>query len=182
MRHTRHIFTLANILSGARFIAAPICAHAICLSHWKAAGLLFIFAVLTDLLDGPIARKRGNVSAQGGLIDHTSDAFFCIATLTALALKGLVPTTLPFLVTCAFLQYVTDSKAISGQFLRTSLVGRYNGIAYFILAGILIIRNAMEWSWPTNALTLAISWVLIITTVISIADRLHVLLTKKTSQ
>jgi phosphatidylglycerophosphate synthase len=177
---TRHIYTPANVLSGVRFVAAPICAYAICSSHWHAAGLLFILAVATDLLDGPVARKRGDVSPLGGLIDHTSDAFFCTTILGALALKGLVPAALPFLVAGAFLQYAADSKIISGQFLRTSIIGRYNGIAYFVLAGILIIQHAMEWGGPSNTMTFTIGWVLIITTLVSMVDRLRALLTKNT--
>ena len=175
---TRHIFTWANGLSAARLAATPPCAYAIATSSWRIAAALFVFAVLTDLLDGPVARRRGEVSALGGLVDHATDAFFCAVTLGALALAGFVPAALPFLVAGAFMQYAADSKALAGRLLRTSLIGRYNGIAYFVLAGIPIIRNALGLTWPTDALVLGIGWALVLTTVVSMLDRLRALLIK----
>ena len=48
---------------------APITAFCIASEFWSLAGLVFFTAVLTDLIDGPLARHRGEASRQGGLID-----------------------------------------------------------------------------------------------------------------
>lgn len=53
------------------------------------------------------------------------------AGLAALVARGEVPWPLPGLVALAFVQYVIDSRADRGARLRASVLGRWNGIAYF---------------------------------------------------
>ncbi len=175
----RRWLTVANGLSGVRLVAAPACAWAIATSQWPLAAGLFYLAVATDLLDGPVARKRGEVSALGGLVDHATDAFFCTCVLASLAVRDLAPTVLPALVAVAFVQYLLDSKALAGKALRTSRIGRYNGIAYFVLAGIPITRDALEWTWPNDGVVLGLGWALVATTVVSMLDRLRAVLSAK---
>ena len=176
MGSRQHWLTVANALSGVRLVCAPACACAIAGLQWRTAAGLFVLAVATDLLDGPVARRRGEASALGGLVDHATDAFFCTTVLAALALIDLAPAALPFLVAAAFVQYSADSSALAGKALRTSRIGRYNGIAYFVLAGIPIVRNALGWEWPPGGLVLALGWLLVGTTVLSMADRLRAVL------
>ena len=45
----------------------------------------------------------------------------------------MAPLVLPGLVAAAFVQYTLDSRALAGQRLRASALGRWNGIAYFVL-------------------------------------------------
>ena len=173
MRTERHWLTVANALSAVRLVAAPACAWAVFASQWPVAVGLFYLAVATDLLDGPVARRRGEVSVLGGLVDHATDAFFCTCVLGALAVRDLTPAVLPVLVAAAFLQYSLDSKALAGKALRTSRLGRYNGISYFVLAGIPITRNALGWTWPVDGVVLGLGWLLVATTVVSMLDRLR---------
>ena len=170
------LLTVANALSAVRLLAAPVCAWATLGLHWHVAAGLFWLAVVTDLLDGPVARRRGEVSAFGGLADHATDALFCTVVLASLAALDLAPAVLPVLVAAAFVQYTLDSKALAGKALRTSRIGRYNGIAYFVLAGIPITRNALGWEWPPDDLVLALGWVLVASTAVSMLDRLRAVL------
>lgn len=167
------IYTPANGLSAARLLSALPCVYAAAISNWGVAAAAFFFAVLTDMIDGPLARRRGEASRTGGLIDHSADALFCIAVLAALASTGVYPIVLPFLVAAAFVQYVADSRVIAGKELRASRIGRYNGIAYFVLAGAPIVRNLMGWSWPSDTVLQAIGWVFVATTAVSMIDRLR---------
>ena len=176
MRPRRHWLTAANALSAVRLACAPGCVWAVAGLQWRIAAGLFVLAVVTDLLDGPVARRRGEVSPLGGLVDHATDAIFCTTVLGALAFADLVPLPLPVLVAAAFLQYTADSKALAGKALRTSRIGRYNGIAYFVLAGVPIVRNALGWAWPSDAIVLALGWILVATTLVSMFDRLRAVL------
>ena len=139
-RHT--IYTPANGLSVARLLSALPCAYAVAVSNWPVAVAAFCFAVATDIADGPLARRRGEASPVGGLVDHATDALFCIAVLGAFAASGPYPVLLPFVIGVAFAQYVADSRVLAGKKLRASRIGRCNGIAYFVLAGTPIVRNA----------------------------------------
>jgi len=86
-----------------------------------------------------------------------------------------VPALLPVLVPVAFVQYVLDSRALAGQRLRTSALGRMNGIAYFALAGTPPIRDALGLGWPDASIVAMFGWLLVATTLASIADRAYAL-------
>ena len=146
--------------------------------NWPLAALTLCIAIATDLADGHIARLRNQTSALGGLLDHSSDAVFIASSLFALSFHGLIPIILPVLVVLAFLQYTFDSKALSGQPLRTSSLGRYNGIAYFVMAGIPIIQNALQLKLIPDVYIPWLAWGLVVTTIISMLDRLITLLRK----
>ncbi len=93
------------------------------------ASLAMVLTIATDLLDGPIARRKGTVSALGGTFDHTADFLFVTCGLFAGALRGAFPWTLPLLITGAFAQYVLDSYFVHRHgTLRESPLGLYNGL------------------------------------------------------
>jgi phosphatidylglycerophosphate synthase len=134
-----------------------------------AAGCLAL-AVASDLLDGPVARWQGRASAFGRLFDHATDCAFVTAGLCAAAARQALPWLLPALVLAAFAQYVLDSlwRARSRQ-LRMSSLGRWNGILYFApLVGDVLARLAL----PDLASAVhALAWLLVGTTLLSMADR-----------
>jgi phosphatidylglycerophosphate synthase len=168
--------TLANALTAIRLLAAPACAVAILDGAAVAAAALFALAVVTDLADGPVARRRGEVSALGGLLDHSSDAIFVSLGLAALAFQGQVPALLPLLVILAFFQYVLDSNTLAGHPLRASWLGRWNGIAYFVLLGIPVIRDVLGLAWPGDGWVVALGWGLVASTLVSMGNRALALL------
>jgi phosphatidylglycerophosphate synthase len=163
--------TWANGITLSRLLAVPPAALAIFLEANGLALALFCFAVATDLADGRVARLRGEASPLGGLLDHATDAIFVAVGLLACAMKGLVPIALPPLILLAFAQYALDSRAIAGRPLRASLIGRWNGIAYFVLLGIPVVRDGVGLGWPPASWLTALAWLLVATTVVSIADR-----------
>ncbi|MGH0035968.1 MAG: CDP-alcohol phosphatidyltransferase family protein [Myxococcota bacterium] len=170
-RGARRWWTLANGLTGVRLGCAPLLAHALLGGRSRLALVLFTLAVITDFADGPLARRRGEASALGGLLDHATDALFVTTGLSALAFQGLVPWLLPVGVAAAFTQYTLDSRALAGRPLRASFLGRWNGIAYFVVLGIPVVRDGLGLGWPGGALVAAIGWALVATTAVSMADR-----------
>jgi phosphatidylglycerophosphate synthase len=168
--------TFANGLPHTRAGAGPCVAKWILHEATIVAFGLFVWAVATDFADGSLARHRGEASSLGGLLDHSTDALFCSVGLGALAWTGVVPAALPFLVAAAFLQYMLDSRSIAGQPLRASFLGRWNGILYFVMVGIPIVRNALGIEWPGPGLVTAIGWALVVSTVVSMGDRGYALM------
>jgi len=163
--------TWANLLTFCRFCLAIPCALAVMAADWRSAALLFAVAVATDLLDGPLARRFAQATPLGGLLDHATDAWFVAVTLAGLAVAGAVPWLLPVLVVGAFLQYMLDSNALAGRPLRASWLGRWNGIGYFVLAGTVIVQNALALPWPGRAVWSGLAWFLIVSTIASMANR-----------
>ena len=173
---------LPNLLSASRLVMAGVMVWLITESAWVIAAAVIWLAVATDVLDGFLARRLGTSSSLGGALDHGSDALLVTAMTFALTFHGWAPILLPILIPAAFLQYLLDSKALQGQPLRASFLGRYNGIAYYFYAG-----------WPVQQLALGltpipfdwfiwIGWGLVLTTVISMLDRLATLLSKPANE
>jgi len=163
--------TRANALTGLRLATALPLACAIAAGEAGLAAALFAAAVASDLLDGRVARRFGESSALGGLLDHGADATTVICRLAALAWQGAVPAALPPLIALAFAQYALDSRALAGRRLRASALGRANGIAYFALLGTPLVRDALGLAFPGPALVRGVGWVLVATTLLSAADR-----------
>ena len=84
-------FPLPNLLSASRLILGPLAAWFILDTLWIAAAVVLITAIVTDVLDGWLARRWQQTSPLGGLIDHGSDAFMVTLMLAAEASAGLVP-------------------------------------------------------------------------------------------
>ena len=168
--------TAANAVSLARLAAAPYSLVLALDGRWLLASVIFVGAVVSDMLDGYLARRAGKESALGGLLDHSADAIYVTLTLWALAHTGVVPGFLPFLIGCAFLQYVLDSRAMKGEPLRTSRLGRWNGIAYFVLVGVIVVRNALGLGWLPDDVIWLFGLVLLTTTFLSMFERLHAMM------
>lgn len=136
------------------------------------AALVLLVGIATDVLDGAVARRRRMASAAGGLFDHTADCLFVATGLAAGAARGAFPWILPILVVAAFGQYVVDSYWIHRRrALRTSALGRCNGILYFApLGGDVLARVGLDAVRP--AVT-ALAWLLVGTTVLSMGERLR---------
>ena len=131
-----HADPMANVLTAIRlFLVIPF-AVLMARGDERSAIIALVawaVAVITDLLDGPIARRRGTVTAWSGTFDHTSDFLFVTSGLFGGAARGAFPWILPVLITAAFAQYVIDSYWIHRHTkLRGSKLGRYNGILYFV--------------------------------------------------
>ena len=167
---SRHL-TWSNALTGLRLLAAPFFFCSLASGAiWPSFGL-FWFAVATDVADGRLARARGEATVFGGLLDHATDASFVGLGLAALAMSGIVPWALPLLVMLAFAQYVLDSKSLAGLELRSSFLGRWNGILYFVPLGIVVSREVLGLTWPGNSAVHGLGLALVLSTLVSMADR-----------
>ncbi len=164
--------TIPNYLTLARlFLIAPT-TFAIMNQMWLLGSFVFLSAVATDVLDGYLARKLHQSSAFGGIFDHSTDALFVSTGLACFALQDLIVGLLPVLVVLSFIQYVMDSKALAGQALVASHIGRANGICYFVLLGTTLgLQHAGLTGSPFTQAIWAISWILCISTIISMIDR-----------
>ena len=133
--------------------------------------VIWVVALATDFLDGPIARRRGTVSALSGAFDHTSDFLFVVSGIFAGAFRGVFPWILPICITAAFAQYAIDSYWLHRQIkFRGSKLGRYNGMLYFVpLCLDILIRLGARFLQPL--LTILV-WMLVVSTLVSMGQRL----------
>ena len=165
---------MANALTAVRLLL--VFPFAFFMARGDARSAIFalaawVVAVITDLLDGRVARRRRTVTAWSGAFDHSSDFLFVTCGLFAGALRGAFPWILPSLITAAFAQYVIDSYWIHRHTkLRGSKLGRYNGILYFVPTLMdSLIRMGLLFLQPV--LTILV-WLLVLSTLVSMGQRL----------
>ncbi|MEQ8659932.1 MAG: CDP-alcohol phosphatidyltransferase family protein [Gammaproteobacteria bacterium] len=167
------LLTLPNALSVARGLLAAPLAWALATDCARLGVPLFALAVASDLLDGRLARARGTTSRLGTLLDHGADACLVTALTATAAWHGLVPPLLPLLIASAFLQYVFDSRAHAGAPLKGSRLGRWNGIAYYVLAGAALGVRHLGSPSPAVMLLHLGGWLLALSTLVSMLTRLR---------
>jgi cardiolipin synthase (CMP-forming) len=86
------IFTVPNLISFARLLGVPLFLFLLLVVEADAAAVV-VLAVggTTDWVDGYAARRLGQVSRLGELLDPLADRLYIIATLLALTARDVVP-------------------------------------------------------------------------------------------
>lgn len=172
----RSVFSIANSLTITRLLISPINVWCILERQFLVSGALFVISVATDVFDGIFARRQASPSRIGGILDHSADCLFVSSALFALAVQGKVPILLPILVVFAFIQYVLDSRVFQRERLIPSKLGRWNGISYFVVVGVVVGENAFNFGWISCLwIRQTFSWILIVATILSISERLLML-------
>jgi cardiolipin synthase len=87
-RFWRH---LPNILTALRMCAAPLTAYLILRGQFATALSVFIFAGLSDVLDGYLARRMGLSSRFGVYLDPAADKLLMLASLVTLTMIHVIP-------------------------------------------------------------------------------------------
>ncbi|KAL2271709.1 hypothetical protein VTJ83DRAFT_1080 [Remersonia thermophila] len=93
-----NIYTLPNLLTFSRLIAAPFIGYCILHDHHTAALSLFAYAGITDALDGWIARRWNLKTVVGTVIDPMADKTLMTVLTVALAMKGALPVWLAVII------------------------------------------------------------------------------------
>lgn len=73
MNTTQSKLTLPNLLTGFRFVAAPVLLSLAWNGHGVAFMVLLAIAFVTDMLDGMVARLTGQVTPFGASLDSWAD-------------------------------------------------------------------------------------------------------------
>ncbi|ETS75670.1 hypothetical protein PFICI_12614 [Pestalotiopsis fici W106-1] len=86
-----NIYTIPNLLTFSRIIASPFIGYAILHdAHAWALGL-FVYAGVSDLLDGWIARRWKLQTVVGSIVDPMADKMLMTILTVCLAAKGALP-------------------------------------------------------------------------------------------
>ena len=86
------VVTIPNAISAARIASIPVFVLLILDHDTTTAGLiLFAIVVATDWIDGVVARRTGQVSDLGKVLDPVADRLAIAAGLIGLVLRGIFP-------------------------------------------------------------------------------------------
>jgi cardiolipin synthase len=84
--------TLPNAITGLRLLGIPLLGYLLLVSEQDLAALVvLVVGGSSDWLDGWAARRLGQVSRIGALLDPLVDRLYILATLLAFTLRQIVP-------------------------------------------------------------------------------------------
>jgi cardiolipin synthase len=85
------IFTIPNLLSFIRLALVPVFLVLIIARADFAALIVLVISSATDYFDGQIARRFGQITRLGQLLDPAADRLFIFASLIGLSVTGIIP-------------------------------------------------------------------------------------------
>lgn len=88
---TDRVWTVPNAISFARLLMVPVFAVLIATGHDVWALVVLVVSGGSDWLDGVLARRLGQVTRLGQVLDPAADRLFILVTLLGLAARGVVP-------------------------------------------------------------------------------------------
>ncbi len=89
---SNRIWTVPNLLSALRLLGVPVFLYLVLVSHQDGWAILLLMAAgASDYFDGKIARKYGQFSRLGQLLDPAADRLYILATLLALVARDGLP-------------------------------------------------------------------------------------------
>ncbi|KAK4157242.1 hypothetical protein C8A00DRAFT_11893 [Chaetomidium leptoderma] len=93
-----NIYTIPNILTASRLVAAPFIGYCILHDYHAWTVGLFAYAGISDALDGWIARRWNLKTVVGTVIDPMADKTLMTILTVALAMKGALPVWLAVII------------------------------------------------------------------------------------
>jgi cardiolipin synthase len=86
------VLTVPNLLSALRLAGVPVFLWLLLGPHADVAAIVVLaVASFTDWLDGVLARRLGQYSRLGELLDPAADRLYILAALIALVLRDIIP-------------------------------------------------------------------------------------------
>ena len=134
---------LSNLITLSRGVLAVPLFLLILEGNFHLASVVFALGVISDLLDGPMARTCREVSSLGGFLDHSCDALFVATGFLALSASGAETSFLAGLIVVSFFEYGWGFIT-AGNPLHSTVLGRFNGISYYVLLGCWLTLSTAE--------------------------------------
>ncbi len=85
------VVTVPNALSALRILLVPVFLVFVLVGEDGAALVVIVVSSVSDFLDGIIARRFGQITRLGQLLDPAADRLFIFAAVIALAVREVVP-------------------------------------------------------------------------------------------
>jgi cardiolipin synthase len=145
------IVTLPNILTVIRMVLIPVFVTALYYQRFDWALAIFVFAGLTDAVDGFLARRFDQKSQLGTILDPIADKLLLVTSFITLSLDSIVARgnhlPIPFWVTAAVISrdvfIVVGSAAINVvtgfRGFRPSLLGKINTVVQITAIVIVLV-------------------------------------------
>ena len=116
---------------------------------------VYLYAILSDLADGPLARRAGANSYFWGQVDALSDVAFNAAALAAAAWTGRIGPWAALGVLALGAQFLwrcwREARSVS-ESLPEDAAGKWAGVCFYALVGVVVFETGFSWDWLSPVL------------------------------
>ncbi|GAB4275584.1 MAG: CDP-alcohol phosphatidyltransferase family protein [Deferrisomatales bacterium] len=144
--HGNRVWTLPNALTFLRLCLAPAVVWLLADHRHGAAVGVFAAAGLTDALDGFAARRLGQTSRLGAVLDPVADKALILSSVVVLGLQGEVPSWLAAAIVVRDAVIVVGAlayRAVTGSLeMAPTLLSKANTAAQVCLVLATLVREA----------------------------------------
>lgn len=153
--------SIPNFITLLRLVLVPVVIWLIITGEPAVAFWLFIFAGLTDAVDGFIAKQFNQATALGAVLDPVADKLLLISIYVTLGIDGAFPVWLVILVVSRdvliVLAFTVTWLLDMPMKIRPLLVSKANTAAQIVLAGVALAGLGLELELPGLQPTLVIA-------------------------
>jgi cardiolipin synthase len=169
------LLTVANQLTLLRMGLAPLLVVLVLLQQRTWALVIFVAAGLTDLLDGVIARRGGQQTTLGAVLDPVADKILLSSSFIALTWGPGLLVPLPAWLTVTTLSrdaiilatVAIINLTLGRRIFYPSLLGKLSTAAQVISVGVVLLLNAIGRDFPP------VIYLFVLTVVLTVASALH---------
>ena len=161
-----------NRLTLLRMAVIPVCSYCILMNEpvysvW--ALVLFVFASITDFLDGHLARKHKIITTLGKFLDPVADKLLVLTSLIALSGTGHFPTWIVIVILCR--ELLVDGLRMVAVGQNQVIVAGKLGKIKTVLQMMMVIAYLVHVYYPVPQLLLeGLNYAVVIMTIYSGVD------------
>ena len=156
--------TLANRITLARIALTPfflVAWYVVFPGHDWVALALFVIVSLTDLVDGRIARSRGEVTDFGRFMDPIADKVLTTVAFLVLVEAGTLPAwaAMIFIVRDIMVSGLRMTAAKGGVVIAAAWLGKAKTVSQIVCCGVLLVVGGpfQTWGIPLCEASLAVA-------------------------
>jgi len=152
------VLTVPNVISLARLLLVPVFAVLIGVGEDGWALIVLAVSGASDWLDGVLARRLGQVSRLGQMLDPAADRLFILVTLLGLAWREVVPWWLVLVLVLRDLLLLGLLGVLARRGygpLPVHLAGKAGTFALLYAFPLLLLA---EWPDPVGSVALVLGW------------------------
>jgi cardiolipin synthase len=134
-----------NLLTLSRFLLIPIYLFSFFYVDAKVAFFVLLFAGLTDILDGYLARSKGLITQLGEMLDPLADKSMMLAVIISLLVVSLIPWQAAVAIMFRDIGLISGSvlfHIIEKKHLPSNFMGKATTFLFYLAIMLLIWENA----------------------------------------
>ena len=147
------VFNVPNVLTLIRIVLLPVIAWRYRIGDRASALIVYLAAMLTDVLDGWIARKTGRITSFGKLLDPIADKLSLLTLLALFVLDGQIPVWVLAVICAKELLMVLGGAAalFNGIVASAQPIGKLTTLLFTVS----ILLRFIGWKYTADALMYA---------------------------